>query len=79
MADEIDEGMNALREVEIEWLAEELSRAIKNLGYPVGMGAAPHPEQIKSAATRLFDRYAKMIEMARRQSLPAAEGNHYRC
>lgn len=57
--------MEALREVETEWLSSELERAIKNLGYPVGMGIAPHPEHLRAAAKALFERYAKMIELAR--------------
>lgn len=59
-----------LREVEVVWLSEQLSRAISNLAYPVGMGRAPHPEQIKSAASVLFERYAKMIEMAHATARP---------
>ena len=66
MADEIDEGMEALREIEVAWLSEQLSTSIANLGYPVGCGIAPHPEAIKKAAETLFGRYARMIEMARR-------------
>lgn len=66
MADEIDEGMEVLREVEVAWLSDQLSNSIANLGYPVGCGVAPHPEQIKKAAETLFGRYAKMIELARR-------------
>jgi hypothetical protein len=58
------EAFEALREIEVAWLSRELSGAIANLGYPVGMGISPHPEQIKKAATALFERYAKMIEMA---------------
>lgn len=57
--------MDVLREVEVEWLAGELSRSIAGLGYPVGCGVPPHPDQIKKAAETLFERYAKMIEMAR--------------
>lgn len=52
-------------EVEVAWLSDVLSNSIANLGYPVGMGVAPHPEQIRRAAETLFERYAKMIEMAR--------------
>lgn len=62
--------MAALREFEIAWLSNRLSESIANLGYPVGMGIAPHPESIKKAATILFERYAKMIEMARTASMP---------
>lgn len=58
------EDFAALREVEVEWLSGELSRAIKNLAYPVGMGIAPQPYHVESAAKKLFERYAKMIEMA---------------
>ena len=65
MPDEIDEGIEALRKVEVAWLSEQLSTWIANLGYPVGCGIAPHPETIKRAAETLFDRYAKMIELAR--------------
>lgn len=55
-----------LRKVEVEWLSEQLSDAIANLAYPVGMGVAPKPHHIKRAAETLFGRYARMIEMARR-------------
>lgn len=57
--------IEALREIEEEWLANELGRAIKNLAYPVGCGAAPHDHHLKAAARALFDRYARMIELAR--------------
>lgn len=70
MSDTITEGMEALREIEIAWLSDKLSASIANLGYPVGCGVPPHPEHIKSAATTLFERYAKMIEMAARQRTP---------
>ena len=53
-----------LRDVEIDWLAFELGESIANLAYPVGMGAAPKPEQLRNAATKLFDRYMRMIELA---------------
>jgi hypothetical protein len=65
-APRLSEGLEALREIEVAWLSEQLSRAIANLGYPVGCGVAPHPEQVKRAATTLFERYASMIEMAGR-------------
>lgn len=55
----------ALRDVEEAWLAAELGRAIANLAYPVGCGSPPHDYHLKAAAKALFDRYAKMIEMAR--------------
>ncbi len=56
--------INILRKVETNWLANELGNAIANLGYPVGCGVAPKPQALKTAANMLFDRYAKMIEMA---------------
>ena len=68
------DGMAVLREVEIAWLSEQLSFSISNLGYPVGMGIAPHPDSIKKAATTLFERYAKMIEMAHNNSFDKTEG-----
>jgi hypothetical protein len=58
------EDFQALREVEVAWLAGELSRAIENLAYPVGMGVAPMHYHVEAAAKMLFERYAKMIEMA---------------
>lgn len=58
------EDFQVLRDVEVEWLSKALGDAIANLGYPVGCGLAPHPEQLKHAAETLFERYAKMIEMA---------------
>jgi len=60
----VREDFAALREIEVAWLSAELSRAISNLTYPVGMGRAPYPQHIKSAAEILFERYAKMIELA---------------
>lgn len=51
------------REVEIEWLAAELSRSIANLGYAVGCGLAPHPDHTRRAAEELFDRYARIKSM----------------
>jgi hypothetical protein len=66
MADEIDDGMEVLKEVEVAWLSDRLSQSIANLDYSVGCGRAPHPEQVRKAAETLFGRYAKMIELARR-------------
>lgn len=66
--------MEVLREIEVAWLSDRLSESITNLGYPVGCGIAPHPEQIAKAANILFDRYAKMIEMARESAKTSAEG-----
>ncbi len=60
-----EEDFEVLREVEEAWLCRELANAIKNLGYPVGMGIAPKESHLKAAATALFDRYGKMIKMAR--------------
>jgi len=59
------EDFAALREVEEAWLAEHLSDAITNLGYPVGCGIAPHPETMAKAARNLFNHYARMVELAR--------------
>lgn len=67
------DDFGALRDVEVEWLSSELSRAISNLAYPVGMGIAPHETHIKNAAGALFERYAKMIEMARRAGIRAQQ------
>lgn len=64
-ADPTAEDFEVLRELEVAWLTSTLCDSIANLGYPVGMGMAPNPEQIKKAATTLFERYAKMIAMAR--------------
>lgn len=60
------EDFAALREVEVEWLIDNLEGAIKNLSYPVGCGVAPKYEHLKFAGEKLFERYAKMIEMARK-------------
>lgn len=62
---EIDDGMEALREIEVAWLSRELGRAISNLSYPVGCGVAPADYHLEAAAKALFERYAKMIKMAR--------------
>lgn len=69
----MDEDMQVLREVEVAWLSDQLSSSIANLGYPVGMGIAPHPDSMKKAAETLFERYAKMIEMARATAISAAQ------
>lgn len=69
------EAFEALREIEVAWLAGELSRAIANLGYPVGMGLPPSPEHCERAAATLFERYAKMIEMARFGALQPKAGS----
>lgn len=71
MSDQSD--MDVLREVEVAWLSERLSESIAGLGYPVGMGIAPHPDQISKAAGILFERYAKMIEMARKAALSTGQ------
>lgn len=54
----------ALREVETAWLADALGRCTANLGYPVGCGVAPHPDNLANAAGLLFDRYLTMVGMA---------------
>lgn len=61
--------IEALREIETAWLAEELSHAIANLGYPVGCGIPPYIGHMQLAASKLFDRYARMIELARKAGL----------
>ena len=75
MSDAIDEGMEALREIEVAWLSRELGRAISNLAYPVGCGAAPTDYHLESAAKALFERYAKMIEMAARNARTPQESD----
>lgn len=72
MADTTDDGMKVLREVETKWLAGELGLSIANLAYPVGCGVAPQQEHLEKAAGKLFDRYSRMIEMARRAPHDAA-------
>lgn len=62
-----------IKEAEIAWLSEELGRCISNLGYPVGCGIAPHPETLKIAAEKLFDRYERMIEFARAAPPPQSK------
>ncbi len=66
MTDKISRDIEKLRKAETKWIASELSRAIANLGYPVGCGLSLHPRDAKYAANLLFDRYAKMIESAKR-------------
>ena len=56
----ITERVEAFRETEIPWLVKELGDSIANLGYPVGMGNAPHPDQLQRAAEALFERWCKM-------------------
>lgn len=63
------EDFQALREAEVAWLSAELSRAISNLAYPVGLGVAPLDCHVEAAAKTLFERYAKMIEMAHKAAL----------
>lgn len=63
------EGMEALREMEVEWLADSLGIAISSLGYPVGCGQAPHPDALRLAGTKVFERYAKIVELASRRNL----------
>jgi hypothetical protein len=58
------EDFAILREIETELLIENLSESIANLGYPVGCGISPTYDHLKRAADTLFERYAKMIEMA---------------
>jgi hypothetical protein len=74
--DAIEEGMEVLREAEVAWLSEALATSIAGLGYPVGCGIEPHPDQVRHAAETIFDRYAKMIDTARRAPWPAVTGDH---
>lgn len=67
-ADSLAAALVLDREREVEWLANELGRAISNLGYPVGMGLRPSDTALQIAANKLFDRYAGMIALA-----PAAQ------
>lgn len=62
----LENGIRALKEAEIAWLSKELGDAIAGLSYPVGMGIRPREDQLKQAAEILFDRYARMIELAAR-------------
>jgi hypothetical protein len=68
------DGLETLREVETEWLANALNGFIANLGYPVGMGVGLHPKDAEKAASKLFDRYLKMIGMARDAALAKQKG-----
>lgn len=65
MNKEVRKAVNILREKEEAWLSKELARSISSLAYPVGMGIAPKSHHLKNAARTLFERYARMIEMAR--------------
>ena len=56
----ITERVEAFRKTEIPWLVKELGDSIANLGYPVGMGVAPNPDQLHQAAEALFERWCKM-------------------
>jgi hypothetical protein len=62
-----------LRDVEVEWLVNTLGDSIANLGYPVGCGLSPSHEHLKRAAETLFERYAKMIEMAHTTAASSAD------
>lgn len=69
----ITEQIEALREVEIPWLVNEIGGSIANLGYPVGCGLAPHPDQLKRAAEALFERWIKMAEMVHAAAISNGE------
>lgn len=60
----LEKGMDALREAEVVWLADSLAESIANLPYPVGCGNSPLPEATRLAAEKIFDRYAKIVELA---------------
>lgn len=66
MADEVAEGVELLKSMEIAWLADLLGSSISNLGYPVGCGVAPNHETMKRAATKVFERYENIITLAAR-------------
>ena len=44
------------------WVAMSLHESIANLGYPVGMGMAPHPESTERAAKMICDYVAAQID-----------------
>jgi len=64
-------GLSALRDMEIKWVADVLGRSIQNLGYPVGMGIAAHPDACTKAATTLVDRWIVITEGVRNNTAPA--------
>lgn len=66
MNDEVTEGLEVLKSMEIAWLADLLGSSIANLGYPVGCGIAPNPETMQRAATKVFERYENIIGLAAR-------------
>lgn len=63
-----------IREIEREWLADQLGASIANLGFPVGMGIAPPREMLLLAADKLFDRYARIIELSACGGNPSTGG-----
>lgn len=73
-ARQLDNDIEVLREVEVRYIDGLLSEAISNLGYPVGMGMAPHPETTRKAAEKLTDRYISMIAMARKAGKDTSDG-----
>lgn len=44
------------------WVADSLRESIANLGYPVGMGMAPHPKSIERAAKLICEHVACQID-----------------
>lgn len=65
---------NDVREALIYAIANDLERAISNLGYPVGMGIAPSPEACTLAATSIIDRIQpRALDLLARQT-PSKEG-----
>jgi len=59
-----EETKQPVREALIYLIANDLERSIANLGYPVGMGLAPHPDTCTAAATRIVDGIkAKALEL----------------
>jgi hypothetical protein len=53
----------ALIRMDIDWIADALGKSIADLGYPVGCGVAPHPEQMKRAARVIAERHAQYYRM----------------
>jgi hypothetical protein len=46
----------ACREFLVSKIAADLETSISNLGYPVGLGIAPHPDTCRQAAERIIER-----------------------
>jgi hypothetical protein len=66
----------SIREALIAALAGDLERSIANLGYPVGMGMAPHPDECRKAAEGIIDRITPkaLALLAEQEGVPNQEG-----